>query len=71
MEDTVYIVVLIVLFHLFGPRRVSVSCPSSEGSSGMGVDVLLVVEMMRGMVMIEGGVVQNDLGYGIGGVMEK
>jgi hypothetical protein len=28
----------------------------------MGVDVLLVVEMMRGMVMIEGGVVQNDLG---------
>ena len=26
----------------------------------MGVDVLLVVEMMRGMVMIEGGVVQND-----------
>jgi hypothetical protein len=25
MEDTVYIVVLIVLFHLFGPRRVSES----------------------------------------------
>jgi hypothetical protein len=27
--------------------------------------------LTRGMVMIEGGVVQNDLGYGIGGVMEK
>jgi hypothetical protein len=49
MEDTVYIVVLIVLFHLFGPRHVSVSRPSSEGASGLEVDVLLVVDERNGM----------------------
>ena len=61
MEDAVYIVVLIVLFYLFGPQRFSVSWPFSEEASGMGVDVLLVVDERNG----------NGLGYGIGGVMEK
>jgi hypothetical protein len=59
--STVYIVVLIVLFHLFGPQRVSVSWLSSEEASGMGVDVFLVVDERNG----------NGLRYGIGGVMEK
>ena len=34
----------------------------------MGVDVLLVVDERNGN---ESSVVQNDLGYGIGGVMES
>jgi hypothetical protein len=34
----------------------------------MGVDVLLVVDERNGN---EGGVVQNELGYGICGVVEK
>ena len=40
----------------------------SEEASGMGVDVLLVVDERNGN---ESSVVQNDLGYGIGGVMES
>jgi hypothetical protein len=35
---------------------------------GLGVDALLVVDERNGN---EGGVVQNDLGYGISGVVEK
>ena len=39
-----------------------------KGALGMGVDVLLVLDERNGN---EGGVVQNDLGYGICGVVEK